>query len=34
MLREEELTGTIIRCFYRVYDEMGFGFSSPSIGAH
>ncbi|HEY7234836.1 MAG TPA: GxxExxY protein [Gemmatimonadaceae bacterium] len=26
MLREEGLTGTIIRCFYRVYDEMGFGF--------
>ena len=26
MLREEEPTGKIITCFFRVYDELGFGF--------
>jgi GxxExxY protein len=26
MLREQELTQGIIRCFYRVYDALGFGF--------
>jgi GxxExxY protein len=26
MLRDEHITGTIIRIFYRVYDRLGFGF--------
>jgi GxxExxY protein len=25
-LAERELTGTIIECFYRVYEGLGFGF--------
>lgn len=26
MLIHEELTGKIIRCFYKVYNELGYGF--------
>jgi GxxExxY protein len=25
-LVEHELTGTVIECFYRVYNELGYGF--------
>ena len=26
MLLHEEITNTIIKCFYKVYNELGFGF--------
>ena len=26
MLLHEEITDIIIRCFYKVYNELGFGF--------
>jgi PD-(D/E)XK nuclease superfamily len=31
MLIHEELTGKILRCFYKVYNELGYGFLEKSI---